>query len=61
MVPPTVATLGAGRIRPAVLAVDGEARVHRVLPISITFDHRAVTGGEAARFLGAVLGDLAQP
>ena len=61
VVPPTVATLGAGRIRPAVLAVDGKARVRRVLPISITFDHRAVTGGEAARFLGAVLGDLAQP
>jgi pyruvate dehydrogenase E2 component (dihydrolipoamide acetyltransferase) len=24
------------------------------MPLSLTFDHRAVTGGEAARFLAAV-------
>ena len=34
--------------------------VHRILPVSITFDHRAVTGGEATRFLGVVLDDLKQ-
>jgi pyruvate dehydrogenase E2 component (dihydrolipoamide acetyltransferase) len=58
VVPPTVAILGAGRIRPEVVAVDGQPAVHRILPISLTFDHRAVTGGEAARFLAAVLKDL---
>jgi pyruvate/2-oxoglutarate dehydrogenase complex dihydrolipoamide acyltransferase (E2) component len=26
-----------------------------------TFDHRAVTGGDAARFLCAVMGDLESP
>ena len=31
---------------------------HRVLPLSLTFDHRAATGGEAARFLMAVKTDL---
>jgi pyruvate dehydrogenase E2 component (dihydrolipoamide acetyltransferase) len=30
------------------------------LPLSLTFDHRAVTGGEAARFMAAVREDLAQ-
>jgi pyruvate dehydrogenase E2 component (dihydrolipoamide acetyltransferase) len=35
--------------------------VHRTIPLSLTFDHRAVTGGEAARFLKAMLGDLALP
>jgi pyruvate dehydrogenase E2 component (dihydrolipoamide acetyltransferase) len=31
------------------------------MPISLTFDHRACTGGEAARFLKALLDDLAAP
>ena len=31
------------------------------LPLSLTFDHRVVTGGEAARFLGAVIADLGSP
>jgi pyruvate dehydrogenase E2 component (dihydrolipoamide acetyltransferase) len=34
--------------------------VHRLLPLSLSFDHRAVTGGEAARFLAAVVADLAR-
>ncbi len=58
VVPPTVAIVGAGRIRDQVVAVDGEPAVHRVLPVSLTFDHRAVTGGEAGRFLNAVIADL---
>jgi pyruvate dehydrogenase E2 component (dihydrolipoamide acetyltransferase) len=29
-----------------------------MLPLSLTFDHRAVTGGEAGRFLNAVIADL---
>jgi pyruvate dehydrogenase E2 component (dihydrolipoamide acetyltransferase) len=28
------------------------------MPLSLTFDHRAVTGGEAARFLKAVVEDI---
>ncbi|MBI5898815.1 MAG: 2-oxo acid dehydrogenase subunit E2 [Rhodocyclales bacterium] len=58
VVPPTVAILGAGRIHEQVLAVAGQPAVHRVLPLSLTFDHRVVTGGEAARFLAAVIADL---
>jgi pyruvate dehydrogenase E2 component (dihydrolipoamide acetyltransferase) len=58
IVPPQVAILGAGRIAPRVVAVEGRPAVHRVLPLSLTFDHRAVTGGEAARFLAAAIADL---
>ncbi len=58
VVPPTVAIVGAGRMRDGVVAVDGAPAVHRVLPICVTFDHRAVTGGEAGRFLNAVIADL---
>ena len=54
-----VAILGAGRIeRRAVVTKEGEIAAHRVLPLSLTFDHRAATGGEAARFLNAVKSDL---
>ena len=60
VLPPTVAILGAGRLaRRPVVAGDALA-AHRVLPISLTFDHRAATGGEAGRFLNAVIADLEQ-
>lgn len=61
VVPPQVAILGAGRAAPRVVAVDGQPAVHRVLPLSLTVDHRAVAGGEAARFLAAVVADLQLP
>jgi pyruvate dehydrogenase E2 component (dihydrolipoamide acetyltransferase) len=58
VVPPQVAIVGAGRIAPRVVANDGRPMVHRLLPLSLTFDHRAVTGGEAARFLAVMIADL---
>ena len=32
--------------------------VHKQLPLSLTVDHRVITGGEAARFLSALIIDL---
>ncbi|MBQ4854748.1 2-oxo acid dehydrogenase subunit E2 [Rhodanobacter sp. B2A1Ga4] len=61
VVPPTVAIVGAGKLSHDVVAVIGGIEVHRRMPISLTFDHRAATGGEAARFLKAMLDDLALP
>jgi len=60
VLPPTVAIVGAGRIFQGVVAANGAPAVHRLLPLSVTFDHRAVTGGEAGRFLAAVVADLAK-
>ena len=61
VVPPTVAIIGAGKLSFDVVAVMGGIEVHRRMPISLTFDHRAATGGEAARFLKTLLDDLARP
>ncbi|GLQ90606.1 dihydrolipoamide acetyltransferase family protein [Dyella flagellata] len=61
VVPPCVAIIGAGKLSHDVVAVMGGIEVHRRMPISITFDHRAATGGEAARFLKALLDDLSAP
>lgn len=58
IVPPSVAILGVGRLRQAVVSENGEAVIRPVLPLSLSFDHRAVTGGEATRFLGLVLQSL---
>ena len=58
VVPPTVAIVGSGRIRDQVVVADGAPAVHRVVPLSLTFDHRAVAGGEAGRFLAAMMADL---
>ncbi|HET7371663.1 MAG TPA: dihydrolipoamide acetyltransferase family protein [Gammaproteobacteria bacterium] len=58
VLPPTVAILGAGRMSKQVVAVNDQPAVHRMLPLSLTFDHRVVTGGEAGRFLKAVIEDL---
>jgi pyruvate dehydrogenase E2 component (dihydrolipoamide acetyltransferase) len=58
---PCVAIVAAGAVRPEVVPVMGGIETHRIMPISLTFDHRAVTGGEAARFLSALLKDLNAP
>ncbi|HEY5020776.1 MAG TPA: dihydrolipoamide acetyltransferase family protein, partial [Steroidobacteraceae bacterium] len=60
VVPPAVAILGTGRVRQDVLAVENRVEMHWRMPLSLTFDHRVVTGGEAVRFLGAVITDLEQ-
>ena len=44
VVPSQVAIVGAGRIGEEVLVHNGGIAVRRVLPLSLTFDHRVVTG-----------------
>jgi 2-oxoisovalerate dehydrogenase E2 component (dihydrolipoyl transacylase) len=61
IVPPCVAIVAAGRARHQITPVIGGFESHKVIPMSLTFDHRACTGGEAARFLKAMLDDLALP
>jgi len=61
VVPPTVAIVAAGKGRHQMTPVMGGFESHKVIPLSLTFDHRAATGGEAARFLKAMLDDLARP
>jgi 2-oxoisovalerate dehydrogenase E2 component (dihydrolipoyl transacylase) len=60
VVPPAVAILGAGKVREDAVAVAGAVRAHRRMPLSLSFDHRCITGGEACRFLAAAIADLEQ-
>jgi len=64
VMPPTVAILGTGRLFQQLAfdnSGDGQGNVieHTLLPLSLTFDHRSITGGEAARFLAVLMTDLA--
>jgi 2-oxoisovalerate dehydrogenase E2 component (dihydrolipoyl transacylase) len=61
VVPPTVAILGAGKLQRDVVAGSSAPEIHVRLPLSLTFDHRCITGGEACRFLAAVIADLQLP
>ncbi|MDC5812406.1 2-oxo acid dehydrogenase subunit E2 [Vibrio europaeus] len=59
--PPQVAIVGAGRIIDRVVMKDDKPVSVKVMPLSITFDHRACTGGEAARFIKKLVEHLQNP
>lgn len=48
VVPPMVAIVGVG-------AIYYSEKEESILPLSLTFDHRCVTGGEATRFIGYIV------
>jgi pyruvate dehydrogenase E2 component (dihydrolipoamide acetyltransferase) len=48
---PEVAILGAGRIIERVVLDGDRARTRKILPLSLSWDHRALDGALAARFL----------
>ncbi len=58
VVPPQVAILGTGGLRHDVVPILGGVEVHKRIPLSVTFDHRCITGGTACRWLAAVIADL---
>ena len=58
---PEVAILGTGRIRDKPVVKDGEVSVEKVLPLSLTFDHRIIDGAYGAKFLMEVVKHLEDP
>ncbi len=58
---PEVAILAAGRVREQVLARDGAIFAGKVMPLSLSCDHRVVDGAEGARFLNTVVKLLEHP
>jgi len=58
IVPPLVAILGCGRLHEEVRAENGQVVIHKVMPLSLSFDHRAITGGEATRFFAVLIENL---
>jgi len=52
--PPQSAVLGIGRIAMRPVVRDGQVVARSTVVLSLTFDHRLVDGGPAARFLSAL-------
>ena len=58
--PPEVAILGVGKAFDKISRIDGKFIIRKMLPISLSYDHRIIDGAEAARFcvhLGQSLGE----
>jgi 2-oxoisovalerate dehydrogenase E2 component (dihydrolipoyl transacylase) len=58
IVPPMIAIVGCGKLREEVKWIADKCVARRIMPLSLTFDHRAATGGEGSRFLAAMIEDL---
>lgn len=58
--PPNVAILGVSlaRLRPA--CIDGRIEPRLSLPLSLSYDHRALNGADAARFCNTLVSHLSQ-
>lgn len=48
---PESAILGIGRILEKPVAKSGKVEIRKMLPLSLTYDHRVVDGAQAARFM----------
>jgi len=58
---PEVAILGVGKIKDMPVVKDGKIEIRKILHLALSFDHRVVDGGEAARFLNTVIARLEDP
>jgi pyruvate dehydrogenase E2 component (dihydrolipoamide acetyltransferase) len=58
---PEVAILGVGKILEKPVVIDGKIEIRKVLPLSLSFDHRLIDGAEAARFMNTVIDHLEDP
>jgi pyruvate dehydrogenase E2 component (dihydrolipoamide acetyltransferase) len=58
---PEVAILLVGRSRKMPVVIDDEIKIRLMMPLSLSYDHRLVDGGAAARFLNDVIDYLKSP
>lgn len=58
---PEAAILGLGRIVKKPIVVDDEIVVAKVLPLSLSYDHRSIDGASGARFLNLLKELLSDP
>ena len=58
---PEVAILGTGKIMDTPMVIDGKIEPRKMLPLSLTFDHRALDGAAAAKFMNELKKWLENP
>jgi len=58
---PQAGILGIGRIYEAPIVKEGQIQVGKLMPLSLSVDHRIVDGGEVSRFLNRIMDYLNEP
>ncbi len=58
---PEAAILGIGKIVDKPVAKDGKIVIRKIMPLSLTYDHRLIDGAQAAAFLNTVISYLENP
>ncbi len=58
---PDVAILGTGRISEKPWVVSGKVESRKILPLSLTFDHRVTDGAQASKFIAKIVRLLEDP
>ncbi len=56
--PPQTALLGVNTLEDRIKVVGGEIKAYKAMNLSLTFDHRALDGADAARFMQALIYNL---
>lgn len=59
--PPEVAILGLGRWRYQQVYANGQFQARKILPLSLSYDHRIIDGADAARFLRWIADAVNEP
>ena len=55
---PEAAILGLGKIEERAIVENGKIVIKKILPLSITYDHRSVDGATASKFMLSVMKSL---
>jgi pyruvate dehydrogenase E2 component (dihydrolipoyllysine-residue acetyltransferase) len=58
---PEVGILGVGKMMEKPVAEGGAIKIKKILPLSLTFDHRVIDGAKAQHFMNNVIGHIEDP
>ncbi|MDY0109480.1 MAG: dihydrolipoamide acetyltransferase family protein [Candidatus Krumholzibacteria bacterium] len=58
---PEAAILGMGKVQEKPVVRNGQIVIRKILPLTLAFDHRLADGADAARFVGELIKQLADP
>ncbi|MBI2581287.1 2-oxo acid dehydrogenase subunit E2 [Candidatus Woesearchaeota archaeon] len=58
---PEAAILGVGKIVEKPVVKDGKIVIRKIMPLSLTYDHRIIDGAQAAAFLNTLISYLEKP
>ena len=50
-----------GRVQEKPVVRDGEIVIRKILPLTLSFDHRIADGADAARFVAALAEQISDP